>query len=57
MRRYPPAPNCRKHHRKMHYVHGQFPYRWFYCPGCRCHWKECGTILGMVELKPAFMQQ
>lgn len=57
MRSHPPAPRCRRHGRKMHYIYGQFPNRWFYCTECRHHWKECGTTLGVVDLRPAFDQR
>jgi hypothetical protein len=57
MKNHPPGPRCKIHRCDMFYVYGQFPLRWFYCPECRLHWKECGISLGTVDLKPAFDQR
>jgi hypothetical protein len=40
----------------MRYYGGEFPNRWFFCPVCGFHWRECGVCLGVVQLKPAFEQ-
>jgi len=57
MKKYPPPAYCREHHRFMRYDRGQFPRRWFFCPGCGFHWRECGESLGVIVLRPAFVQR
>lgn len=50
----PPAPKCPAHKIFMQYKHGKFPGRWYYCPECHDHWKECGFLLNQVTLKKAY---
>jgi hypothetical protein len=51
---FPPAPKCPQHRIFMQYQYGDYPYRFFLCPECNDHWRECGTSLRQIIVRPAF---
>lgn len=52
----PPAPKCPKHRIFMQFFSGVWPRRFYYCPECHDHWRECGEDRdGQTRLMTAFL--